>query len=192
MWNWLRSMFRKAPPAPVIPNQNFSPYDAQFYQLYRRCRYNRVICEARVIAAIRTDNRANIWLLISTVGAGLAGTIKAVAHVETEPVWEVATLISVVLAIIALWKRAPEIKFTVFESIRVFDRLAMQIQRDTIRLRRQGADQEIENAYLAVYDALNEELGKLGPDHNDYENRLKRRLEKTLNRALRDEGAISP
>src|SRR5262245_55202175 len=124
MFGWLVRLFSSPPPAPaVIANASFEPHEGEFWELYKSCRFNGIICETRVIEAIRTDNRANIWLLISTVGAGLAGSIKAIFHVDTDIVWETATLLSVVLAIVALWKRAPEIKYTAFESMAVFDRL---------------------------------------------------------------------
>jgi hypothetical protein len=145
-----------------------------------------------VVEAIRADNRANIWLLISTVGGGLAGAIKAVTQLNTDIVWEIATIISVVLAIVALWRKAPEIKYTVFESIGVFDDLAVAIQQRTIALRVTGTANEIQTAYQEVYDRFSAEVRKLGPDHVQYATEKQKRLRKSLKRTLRGEGLTQP
>lgn len=191
MPNWFTELFAGSPqpaPVPVITNQVFQPYEQDFWRLYERCRYNGIICTARVVDAVRTDNRANIWLLISVVGAGLAGGVKAITHVETDVVWEIATLISVVLAIVALWRKAPEIKYTVFESIGTFDSLAVDVQHKTIGFRTRGTEQEITVAYKSIYDPFSAELKKLGPDHTNYATAKRKQLDRTLKRTLRAEG----
>jgi hypothetical protein len=130
--------------------------------------------------------------LISTVGAGLAGAAKKIFQVDTDVIWELAAILSVILAVIALWRRAPEIKFGVFESIVVFDRLATQVRQKTNTLRIQGTEDDITRSYSEIYNTLSDELRKLGPDHTGYADRYGRGLRRKLNRVLRDDGAISP
>jgi hypothetical protein len=114
------------------------------------------------VKAARVDDGANIWLLISAVGAGAAGTIKLLLNIETDVVWEIASLMSVALTVRALWKRAPEIKHVVFESIVVFDRLATEVEQATISFRSSGSEAAIAQTYLGIYNTFSGELKVLG------------------------------
>jgi hypothetical protein len=171
-----------------VHNPAFEPYERNFWLLYERCRYNGIISTARVVDAIRTDDRANIWLMISTAGAGLAGGIKVILHLDTDLVWEGASIISIVLALFALYKKAPEIKYTVFESIGKFDSLAAEVQHLTLGFRVQGSEQAFTDSYMRILGALAAELQHLGPDHTGFEAAHRSRLDRTLKRALRREG----
>lgn len=94
------------PEAPAIANAEFAPYDRMFFRLYELCRYNSLICTDRVIRAARADNGANGWLLLSSVGAGCAGTVKLVTGLATDDIWEAASVISIGLAVWALFKQS--------------------------------------------------------------------------------------
>jgi hypothetical protein len=191
--------FLRAKPAPpvavastAIANAVFGPYDRDFWLLYELCRYHSLICTARVVEAARTDNGANSWLLVSAVGAGCAGTIKLLTGLNTDAVWEAATLVSVGLAVLALMRRAPEIKYVVFGSIGVFDGLASRVRQAAIQFRAAGTDADITRVYTAIYTEFSAELQKLGPDHTSYEAANKRRLGRQLKQVLSDEGRIRP
>jgi hypothetical protein len=176
----------------AVPNPN-SAFDQacedSFWQLFYDCRYNVVICKDRIAAAARADKRSNTWLLISSGGAGAVGAIKLLSGIiYLGYFWELASGVSVWLALAALLGKAPQVMYTVFPSINVFQGLSVDVQHDTRKLRITGSISDIESAYQKTYDALAAELGKLGPDHMSYASERRQRLTKQLQETIEKEG----
>jgi hypothetical protein len=177
-----------------VPDRNpaFPQFENDYWLLYKLCRYNALICRDRVSRAVRTDNRANNWLVASTCGAGMAGTIQVLTVVNTTIVWEIASLVSVGLALQSLLRKATEVKYNAFSSTLVFENLATEVSSSARIGRMTGTSQDIESTYMRLYNLFSDQISKLGPDHTHYEAAHKIRLEQQLEDDLKREGRTPP